>query len=59
LGPAGGVAGGRLIATGTPEAVARHAKSITGPYLAAVLGREPAKPPVRRASRSRALDAAP
>ncbi|HWP04980.1 MAG TPA: excinuclease ABC subunit UvrA [Polyangiaceae bacterium] len=59
LGPAGGVEGGRLIATGTPEVVARHAKSITGPYLAAVLSREKAKPPARRASRSRELDAAP
>jgi excinuclease ABC subunit A len=60
LGPAGGVAGGRLIAAGTPEAVAVHAKSITGPYLAAVLGRDAAKKAApRRPTRSRALGAAP
>ncbi|MET1020808.1 MAG: excinuclease ABC subunit UvrA [Arthrobacter sp.] len=37
LGPAGGDAGGRIIATGTPAAVARSKKSRTAPYLAAVL----------------------
>jgi excinuclease ABC subunit A len=60
LGPAGGVAGGRLIATGTPEAVAAHPKSITGPYLAQVLARDGAKKPAARgAGRTRALDASP
>ncbi|WP_400159869.1 ABC transporter [Arthrobacter sp. BPSS-3] len=39
LGPAGGDAGGRIIAAGEPAAVARSAKSRTAPYLAAVLAR--------------------
>jgi excinuclease ABC subunit A len=37
LGPEGGEEGGRVIATGTPEQVARVADSYTGAYLAAVL----------------------
>lgn len=37
LGPAGGDAGGRIIATGTPVEVARSAESRTAPYLAAAL----------------------
>jgi excinuclease ABC subunit A len=39
LGPAGGVEGGRVVATGTPEELAQNPKSITGPYLAEVLAR--------------------
>ncbi|WP_160667482.1 excinuclease ABC subunit UvrA [Pseudarthrobacter sp. ATCC 49987] len=38
LGPAGGDAGGKIIAVGTPAVVARSKKSRTAPYLAAVLG---------------------
>jgi excinuclease ABC subunit A len=38
LGPEGGDAGGRIVATGTPEQVARHPASHTGHYLAGVLG---------------------
>ncbi|MFN4148376.1 MAG: excinuclease ABC subunit UvrA [Rhodocyclaceae bacterium] len=38
LGPEGGDGGGRIIATGTPEAVAQNTGSHTGRYLAAVLG---------------------
>ena len=37
LGPGGGVAGGRIVATGTPDDVARHPGSVTGPYLAQAL----------------------
>jgi excinuclease ABC subunit A len=37
LGPEGGAAGGRLIAEGTPEEVARVAESYTGQYLKKVL----------------------
>jgi excinuclease ABC subunit A len=37
LGPEGGDQGGRVIATGTPEQVARSAQSHTGRYLARVL----------------------
>jgi excinuclease ABC subunit A len=40
LGPEGGNDGGRVIATGTPEEVARQADwSSTGQYLARVLAR--------------------
>jgi excinuclease ABC subunit A len=39
LGPEGGDAGGRIVATGTPELVAAVAESYTGQYLAAMLPR--------------------
>jgi excinuclease ABC subunit A len=38
LGPEGGDEGGRVVAVGTPETVARAAGSHTGEYLRAVLG---------------------
>ncbi len=38
LGPEGGAGGGRVLATGTPEAVAAVPESFTGQYLARVLG---------------------
>jgi excinuclease ABC subunit A len=46
LGPEGGDAGGRIIAKGTPEEVARRKGSITGPFLAKMLSapKPPAKP---------------
>ena len=46
LGPGAGDLGGELIATGTPEQVAKNAKSHTGRYLKAVLksGRPVAEP---------------
>ncbi len=37
LGPAGGDAGGLIVAAGDPAAVARSANSRTAPYLAAAL----------------------
>jgi excinuclease ABC subunit A len=37
LGPEGGSGGGELVATGTPEAVARVPTSHTGRYLAPLL----------------------
>ncbi len=37
LGPEGGAGGGRIVATGTPEAVASSADSVTGEYLAPLL----------------------
>ncbi|MFZ1181032.1 MAG: excinuclease ABC subunit UvrA [Herbaspirillum sp.] len=37
LGPEGGAGGGRIIATGTPEEVARNPESVTGHYLAPLL----------------------
>jgi excinuclease ABC subunit A len=39
LGPEGGEGGGRIIAEGTPEAVAANPKSHTGRYLKPVLAR--------------------
>jgi excinuclease ABC subunit A len=39
LGPEGGVKGGEIVATGTPEAVAAEPRSFTGRYLAPLLGR--------------------
>src|SRR5271169_3061637 len=38
LGPEGGDQGGKIVATGTPEQVARNQQSYTGRYLARVLG---------------------
>jgi excinuclease ABC subunit A len=38
LGPEGGAAGGRIVAQGTPEAVARSRESFTGQFLAEILG---------------------
>jgi excinuclease ABC subunit A len=38
LGPEGGDGGGRIMATGTPEQVARCAESHTGRYLRKILG---------------------
>ena len=40
LGPEGGDGGGKIVATGTPEKVARCQKSYTGQYLAPVLKRD-------------------
>jgi excinuclease ABC subunit A len=38
LGPEGGDAGGTVVASGTPESVARHKESYTGQYLRPLLG---------------------
>ena len=38
LGPEGGSGGGQIVATGTPEQVARNENSFTGAFLAEVLG---------------------
>jgi excinuclease ABC subunit A len=46
VGPEGGDAGGRIVATGTPEQVASVAESYTGRYLAQMLPK-----PARRAAR--------
>ena len=37
LGPEGGIHGGKIVATGTPEQVSRNKKSLTGTYLAPFL----------------------
>ena len=39
LGPEGGVGGGEIVATGTPEQVARCERSYTGQYLKKILER--------------------
>lgn len=39
LGPEGGAAGGEVLASGTPEEIARHPHSHTGRYLKPLLGR--------------------
>jgi excinuclease ABC subunit A len=40
IGPEGGVGGGKVVATGTPEQVASNVKSYTGQYLKKVLKRK-------------------
>jgi ABC-type glutathione transport system ATPase component len=41
LGPEGGDGGGEILAIGTPEDIAANPKSVTGPYLAPLLGMTP------------------
>ena len=48
LGPEGGANGGRIIAEGTPEQLARHKSSYTGQFLKPLLKRPRAKARVRR-----------
>jgi excinuclease ABC subunit A len=43
LGPEGGVKGGEIVATGTPEDVVREPRSFTGRYLAPLLDRSGSK----------------
>ena len=58
LGPEGGDQGGKIIATGTPEQVARNQQSYTGRYLARVLHvNGQAKRPANGASKSPAPSA--
>ena len=52
LGPTGGSGGGRIVAEGTPEAVAEVAESFTGQYLKDLLGRKPALPAPAKAPKS-------
>ncbi|HZE88008.1 MAG TPA: excinuclease ABC subunit A, partial [Verrucomicrobiae bacterium] len=52
LGPEGGAAGGRVVATGTPEEIEACSKSITGRFLGAAGGAPPISP--RRPSRAAA-----
>jgi excinuclease ABC subunit A len=40
IGPEGGSGGGRIIATGTPEEIARHSDSYTGMFLKQFLGND-------------------
>jgi excinuclease ABC subunit A len=47
LGPEGGAGGGRIVAEGTPEEVARNRHSYTGRFLAEILGDSPARAAAR------------
>ncbi|MBA2918712.1 excinuclease ABC subunit UvrA [Sphingomonas sp. MAH-20] len=64
LGPEGGVKGGEIIATGTPEDVVAEPRSFTGQYLAPLLKGKEAKPAsepevkARRATSMRQREAA-
>jgi excinuclease ABC subunit A len=49
LGPKGGAGGGLIIATGTPEDVAKNPDSFTGHYLAPLLKAKPAKVKTKKA----------
>ena len=60
LGPGAGSLGGKIIANGTPEKVARRKSSQTAPYLARALGRttkatKPATPPKKSKSQAAPL----
>jgi excinuclease ABC subunit A len=57
LGPDAGVRGGRVVATGTPEQIARNPRSITGKYLAGVLN--PSQDSSEDGGGSRGLHAVP
>ncbi len=61
LGPEGGDGGGRIVAEGTPEAVAKSAESHTGSYLAEYLGvrRKRGRAAARAKTPKRANGAAP
>ena len=55
LGPGAGAEGGKIVAAGAPEAVARRKRSQTAPYLARALGKSPAKrSPSRKKKAARA-----
>jgi excinuclease ABC subunit A len=48
LGPEGGDGGGRIVAQGTPEAIAANPESYTGQFLAPLLERSAAPKRVKR-----------
>ena len=52
LGPEGGDHGGAVVTTGTPEAVAAHARSYTGKYLKELMERSPTGGQTRGGKRS-------
>jgi excinuclease ABC subunit A len=58
IGPGGGPDGGRIVARGAPQHVARDPASVTGPWLAEHLGLPTARPLRRARSSPRARSAA-
>jgi excinuclease ABC subunit A len=48
LGPEGGEKGGSVVATGTPEEVARHKKSLTAAFIAEELARKKSAPATKK-----------
>jgi len=54
LGPGGGVNGGKIVVTGTPEDVAAEPKSFTGQYLKPLLERASVQPMKPQPSKSKA-----
>jgi len=57
LGPGAGDEGGRIVAAGTPEKVARKKASRTAPYLIRALGAEPSARRTRTRKKSKTPDA--
>jgi len=56
LGPEGGDAGGRVVATGTPEEVAQVAKSYTGQYLKQLLDKRGGVSKAKRPAKAEAAE---
>jgi excinuclease ABC subunit A len=56
MGPEGGDGGGRVVAQGTPEQIARSTASHTGRFLREVLERRPAPQAAPRAARRSAAE---
>ena len=50
VGPSGGHKGGRIVAAGTPEEVAKNKESITGKYLAPMLDKKAKRPAAPKAA---------
>ena len=50
MGPEGGDGGGRIVAEGTPEDIAKSKASHTGRFLREILARRPAKPAPKKAA---------
>jgi excinuclease ABC subunit A len=59
LGPEGGAAGGEVIAVGTPEDVAQHARSYTGQFLRPLLARDRERARAKRGGGGRASASPP
>jgi excinuclease ABC subunit A len=57
LGPEGGDAGGRVVACGSPEEVARNPASYTGEYLRPMLSASPPEKPAKKRSKRTAKQA--